>query len=103
MGSPIRLLPAIFSIFIALVRLTFAEDACSYCYITQHIDHFGKHNGSFQQRYSMITEYFKPGRPILFFQGEETDTLDCAVRICHALKSNKEAHKRPLEERHHTL
>ncbi|KAF2732728.1 hypothetical protein EJ04DRAFT_565719 [Polyplosphaeria fusca] len=54
------------------------EAACEYRHLTQRTDHFGKHNGSFQQRFSIIDDYFKPGGPILLFQGEETDLLDCA-------------------------
>jgi hypothetical protein len=52
---------------------------CDYKTITQPIDHFGAINGTFQQRYSYFDEFYKPGGPIMFFEGEETN-LDCAVR-----------------------
>ena len=54
--------------------------SCEYLHITQSIDHFGNHNGTFQQRFSIFTEFFEPGGPIMFFQGEESFDLDCAVR-----------------------
>ncbi|KAF2111380.1 peptidase S28 [Lophiotrema nucula] len=53
-------------------------EACNYSYLTQSIDHFDKHNGTFQQRYSVNMEFLKPGGPILLFQGEESDKLDCS-------------------------
>ncbi len=52
---------------------------CSYKNLTQSIDHFGAYNGTFQQRYSIFDEYFKPGGPVFLFQGEEGNG-DCAVR-----------------------
>ncbi|KAI2472709.1 peptidase S28 [Annulohypoxylon bovei var. microspora] len=51
---------------------------CDYKWITQPIDHFGITNGTFQQRYSVFDEFYKPGGPIMFFQGEESWYLDCA-------------------------
>ncbi|KAI1205261.1 peptidase S28 [Annulohypoxylon truncatum] len=42
------------------------------------IDHFGASNRTFQQRYSIFDEFYKPGGPIMFFQGEEGWLLDCA-------------------------
>ncbi|KAJ9610426.1 hypothetical protein H2200_005203 [Cladophialophora chaetospira] len=50
---------------------------CSFRTFTQNIDHFGQHNGTFQQKYNLVTEFFKPGGPIFFFQGEESTYLDC--------------------------
>jgi hypothetical protein len=58
---------------------TLNNTTCDYRFLTQPIDHFANNNGTFQQRYSIFTEFFKPGGPIMFFQGEETVTLDCAV------------------------
>ncbi|KAI0380613.1 peptidase S28 [Hypomontagnella monticulosa] len=51
---------------------------CDYQWITQPIDHFGASNGTFMQRYSIFDEFYKPGGPIMFFQGEEGWILDCA-------------------------
>lgn len=51
---------------------------CDYKWTTQPIDHFGAVGGAFQQRFSIFTEFFKPGGPIMFFQGEESWFLDCA-------------------------
>ncbi|KAF2738968.1 hypothetical protein EJ04DRAFT_573409 [Polyplosphaeria fusca] len=50
---------------------------CDYKWFEQSIDHFGTRNGTFQQRFSISTQYFKPGGPILYFVGEETTFLDC--------------------------
>lgn len=62
-----------------LTRPSLADTAsnCSYNFITQSIDHSGTHNGTFQQRYTINTDSYTPGGPILLFQGEETDVLDC--------------------------
>ena len=54
-------------------------EQCDYQVMEQKIDHGNGINGTFQQRYSIFMEHFKPGGAILFFQGEETN-LDCAVR-----------------------
>ncbi|KAI1378058.1 peptidase S28 [Hypoxylon crocopeplum] len=51
---------------------------CDYKWITQPIDHFYQTNGTYQQRYSIFDEFYKPGGPIMFFQGEESWYLDCA-------------------------
>ena len=56
------------------------SSGCTFEFFDQQIDHFGQHNGTFKQRYNLITEFFKPGGPILFFQGEESTELDCVVR-----------------------
>ncbi|KAI1382985.1 peptidase S28 [Hypoxylon trugodes] len=50
---------------------------CDYKWISQPIDHYGKSNGTFLQRYSIVDDFYKPGGPIMFFQGEETWALDC--------------------------
>ena len=68
-------------ISLATASTSLVEEACDYSYLTQSVDHFGKHNGTFQQRYSVMREFFKPGGPILLFQGEETDLLDCPVSV----------------------
>lgn len=52
---------------------------CDYKFFTQSIDHFGKHDGTFQQRYSIVEDFFKPGGPILFYQAEEITYPECAV------------------------
>lgn len=53
---------------------------CTFQYFAQNIDHFDQHNGTFQQKYNLITDFFKPGGPILFFIGEESTELICIVR-----------------------
>ena len=71
------------TLFFTLVQAVYVppENPCEYSWITQKVDHFGRNNGTFQQRYSISTSHFKPGGPIHFFQGEETNSLDCAVCI----------------------
>ncbi|KAE8446449.1 hypothetical protein EG329_011912 [Mollisiaceae sp. DMI_Dod_QoI] len=53
------------------------ESDCIFEFFDQQIDHFGQYNGTFKQRYNLVTRFFKPGGPILFFQGEESSELDC--------------------------
>ncbi len=48
------------------------DDGCDFQWMTQSVDHFNHSNATFQQRYSISTEHFRPGGPALFFQGEET-------------------------------
>ncbi|KAF2119087.1 serine carboxypeptidase S28-domain-containing protein [Lophiotrema nucula] len=60
------------------IALSQAPPPCDYKTFTQSIDHFGTNNNTFQQRYSIFTEHFKPGGPILYFIGEESTYLDCA-------------------------
>lgn len=55
------------------------QNDCHFQYYTQAIDHFGQHNGTFQQKYNVVTDFFKPGGPIFFYQGEEQIYLDCVV------------------------
>ncbi|KAI1130432.1 peptidase S28 [Nemania abortiva] len=54
------------------------DEMCDYKLMTQSIDHFGRNNNTFPQRYSIFTDHFRPGGPILLFQGEESTFLDCA-------------------------
>jgi pimeloyl-ACP methyl ester carboxylesterase len=71
---------AILSIALVAVSHRAIADTAETCkdqWMTQNIDHFGKHNGTFQQRYTINTDSYAPGGPILLFQGEETDVLDC--------------------------
>ncbi|KAI2617711.1 peptidase S28 [Hypomontagnella submonticulosa] len=73
--SPLLLLMA------AALGLGYAQSTtsdCDYQWITQPIDHFGAVNGTFKQRYSIFDDFYKPGGPIMFFQGEESWVLDCA-------------------------
>jgi hypothetical protein len=60
-------------------QATSDESNCTFQYYDQNIDHFGQHAGTFKQKYSLITKFFKPGGPILFFQGEEGTSLNCVV------------------------
>lgn len=41
---------------------------------TQLLDHFSNHSVTFNQSYQADTSYFRPGRPILFMQGDEAST-----------------------------
>ncbi|XXH02210.1 hypothetical protein Hte_008578 [Hypoxylon texense] len=74
MGSLLLLVAAA----VGTVRSQITAPPCGYKWITQPIDHFGDANGTFQQRYSIFDGFFKPGGPIMFFQGEESWALDCA-------------------------
>lgn len=72
--------PFLFTVLAELYHPTLANTTnttCSHNWMTQSIDHSGAHNGTFQQRYTLNTDFYKPGGPILLFQGEETDVLDC--------------------------
>ena len=55
------------------------EDNCQYDHYTQKIDHFGRHNGTFQQKYNLVTDYYEPGGPIFWAQGSEQHFLPCLV------------------------
>ncbi|KXT02964.1 hypothetical protein AC578_10610 [Pseudocercospora eumusae] len=46
-------------------------------WFTQRLDHFGDNQRTFQQKFYMSTEHYRPGGPILLFQGEESTSLDC--------------------------
>ena len=48
-------------------------------FLDQKIDHFGKHQGTFKQQYQVIDEFYKPGGPILFYQGAENGEMVCLV------------------------
>lgn len=48
-------------------------------FMTQWIDHSNHSAGTFQQQVQVLTEHFKPGGPILFFQGEESTEMTCVV------------------------
>lgn len=52
---------------------------CDYKWMTQKLDHQPSCNDTWQQRYSFFDEFFKPGGPILFYQGEEVPYLECGV------------------------
>ncbi|KAI1090935.1 peptidase S28 [Rostrohypoxylon terebratum] len=72
---------SLFFLLIAILGLGSAlgtTSKCDYKWITQPIDHTGATNGTFQQRYSIFDDFYKPGGPIMFFQGEESWFLDCA-------------------------
>jgi hypothetical protein len=56
------------------------RENCHYGSFMQKIDHFGRHNGTFSQRYSLNTDYYEPGGPIFWTQGSEGADLDCIVR-----------------------
>ncbi|OAP56338.1 hypothetical protein AYL99_09517 [Fonsecaea erecta] len=43
----------------------------------QIIDHNATTSGTFKQQYQFIMDYYKPGGPILFFQGAETANISC--------------------------
>lgn len=46
-------------------------------FFNQTLNHQGPSNETFQQRYQLVDEFFKPGGPILFYQGAETPTFTC--------------------------
>ncbi|KIW24343.1 uncharacterized protein PV07_10062 [Cladophialophora immunda] len=43
----------------------------------QTIDHNATKSGTFKQQYQLIMDHYKPGGPILFFQGAETANISC--------------------------
>ncbi|CAI6334096.1 unnamed protein product [Periconia digitata] len=59
------------------VRAAPAVPPCDYKFFTQKIDHYGQCEGEFQQRFSLFTEFFEPGGPIMFYQGEEITHVEC--------------------------
>ncbi|KAI0172953.1 peptidase S28 [Hypoxylon sp. FL1284] len=63
---------------IGVVRAQSTVPPCDYKWISQPVDHSGAVNGTFRQRYSIFDDFYKPGGPIMFFQGEESTYLDCA-------------------------
>ena len=54
------------------------QEQCQFQYFDQKIDHFGKHDGTFRQKYSVNTDYHEPGGPVFFEQGGE-GALSCVV------------------------
>lgn len=54
-----------------------SEPECKYDYFKQKVDHFGKNDSTFQQKYSLSTEFYKPGGPIFYMQGAEGSPLGC--------------------------
>ena len=50
-------------------------------FLTQMVDHFGNHDGTFQQQYQIVDTFYKPGGPILFYQGAENNQITCMVRV----------------------
>ena len=50
-------------------------------FYTQKVDHFDNlSTETFQQQYQVISDYFKPGAPILYYQGAENARMGCSVR-----------------------
>lgn len=47
----------------------------------QRVNHSDPDSGTFKQQYQLVLDYYKPGGPILFYQGAETTNLSCVVRI----------------------
>ncbi|KEF51735.1 uncharacterized protein A1O9_12072 [Exophiala aquamarina CBS 119918] len=48
-------------------------------WITQWIDHSNHSLGTFQQQVQVVTDFYKPGGPILLFQGEESIAMICVL------------------------
>lgn len=50
-------------------------------FFTQLVDHNDttSSNATFLQQYELITEYYAPGGPILFYQGAEESNMTCLV------------------------
>ena len=50
-------------------------------FYAQKVDHFDElSTKTFQQQYQVISDYFKPGGPILYYQGAENARINCLVR-----------------------
>ncbi|KAF2739641.1 hypothetical protein EJ04DRAFT_572801 [Polyplosphaeria fusca] len=43
----------------------------------QKIDHAGNHNGTFKQQYQLTQDYYKPGGPLIMYQGAENGYFSC--------------------------
>lgn len=56
-----------------------ATPKCTPMWFMQPVDHFGKNNATFQQKYTIDATYFKPGGPIFFNPGGEGASLECTV------------------------
>jgi len=46
---------------------------CTELYFRQQMDHFGPSPGTFEQRYFLYDDYYKPGGPMFFYLGNEAD------------------------------
>jgi dipeptidyl-peptidase-2/lysosomal Pro-X carboxypeptidase len=46
-------------------------------FFEQNVDHYGPRYQLFPQQYQILDTYFKPGGPILFYQGGETADMIC--------------------------
>ena len=48
-------------------------------FFPQQVDHASGQNETFLQQYQILDEFYKPGGPILFYQGAESSTMGCLV------------------------
>lgn len=57
---------------------------CSHptAFLQQQVDPSTNSRETFGQQYQVIDDYFKPGGPILFYQGAETAVFACIVSLC---------------------
>lgn len=46
---------------------------CTEMYVTQYVDHFSWNTSTYQERYFIYTNYFRPGGPIFFYTGNEAN------------------------------
>jgi hypothetical protein len=60
-------------------RGTVKDETCHFESCTQKVDHSAQNNEYFSQPYSLITDHYKPGGPIFYYQGSELYELDCVV------------------------
>ena len=70
-------------------------------WFTQSVDHNGRNNGTFQQKYYVSVEHYRPGGPILLFQGDEATSLYCLEKtIFHDFARNLNGIGVALEHRY---
>jgi hypothetical protein len=50
-------------------------------FFTRQLEHNVTTSPTFQQQYQLDTEFFKPGRPVLFAQEVEVETMVCVEQI----------------------
>ncbi|KAJ9604009.1 hypothetical protein H2200_011531 [Cladophialophora chaetospira] len=75
------LLKSFFTVATALSQVGKVKGAttgnCSTQFFNQAVDHGSTKAGTFGQQYEILTDHFKPGGPILFWQQAETSSFGC--------------------------
>lgn len=77
------MITAICFLILGLLGYQAAALNCSYSntkFWDQRLDHWGN-NGTFKQQYQVIDDFYKPGGPILFYQGAENNKISCLVGL----------------------